>query len=250
VALIEGKAWATAALGRRMTMTESKEFAEELKQSKEEDLAVIEEFEDADAELLIMDGKGEYCLSIHDRARRRWVKRKQREQERAAKRVRFGNETRGEAMSSSTMIPPATNEADEAVTASPVDAAPPRRAENAISGTTSSCSKPTEAPAEASRQCSRSSGRSSAVECVTRGKHRAWLLVIVQLKIEAAPMPLYRSLWLRMLITSQQPLQRKLTTIGTLTRTPIRRVIPKTMTAQRAAGLQTHRSTGILKTQE
>jgi hypothetical protein len=38
VALIEGKAWATAALGRRLTKKELKEFAEELSNSKKEDL--------------------------------------------------------------------------------------------------------------------------------------------------------------------------------------------------------------------
>jgi hypothetical protein len=34
VALIEGKAWATAALGRRLTKKELKEFAEELSSTR------------------------------------------------------------------------------------------------------------------------------------------------------------------------------------------------------------------------
>jgi hypothetical protein len=87
---MEGKAWAAAALGKQMNRGQAKKFMAELRNSKEEDMAVIEEKEDAETELLIMDGKGEYRVTIHDRARRRWLKRRQAEQQRAArKKVRF-----------------------------------------------------------------------------------------------------------------------------------------------------------------
>jgi predicted RNA-binding protein with RPS1 domain len=73
-----------------MNRGEAKKFMAELRSSKEEDMQVINEREDAETELLIMDGKGEYSISIHDRARRRWQKRQKAEQQKTArKRVRF-----------------------------------------------------------------------------------------------------------------------------------------------------------------
>jgi hypothetical protein len=163
VALIEGKAWATAALGRKMTKKESKEFVAELETCKEEDFAVIQELEDAETELLIMDGKGEYSFSIHDRARRRWMKRKQKEQARAEKRVRFESSTQQQKTNGSQNGQPATakKETTSAVPSS-VDEAPKTRAPNAISGATGSSRKTTKSPEEAerrgasSRSCSRS----------------------------------------------------------------------------------------------
>jgi hypothetical protein len=67
VKAVAGRAWATAAL-KKMTEDEAEQFLEKWRDQNSADLAKIEEKEDAEVDLLVMDGKGEYT-ALRKRAR-------------------------------------------------------------------------------------------------------------------------------------------------------------------------------------
>lgn len=71
VKAVSGRAWATASL-KQMAEGEAEKFMEKWRESYSADLAKIEEREDAEGDVLVLDGKGEYrALGIHEQARRK-----------------------------------------------------------------------------------------------------------------------------------------------------------------------------------